>query len=251
MSNMPRSLPQATQCQRGLTLVEILVAIVISTFLIAGVIQLFISSKQTYRSYDALSRIQENGRFALEAMSRDIRAAGYYPTTTTTTTTTTTNPPTTTIKTEVTPEPTWPLGSPTFITNNNGEITVQWLDGEVGSLDPGPPCPAPTFICSRRYFVGPRTAGSTVPACALAATSLFLRRDNDAPQELIEGVEAMRVFRTGDSVQIHLLLVSLDDNLVTQPQTIIFPSNTNTVWPVNDRCLRQVFSTTVAIRNGP
>lgn len=249
---MPRSLPQATRYQRGLTLVEILVAMVISAFLIAGVIQIFISSKQTYRSYDALSRIQENGRFALETMSRDIRAAGYYPTTTTITTMTTTAPPappTTTISTSVTPEPKWPLGSPTFINNNNREITVQWLDGEVGSLDPGPPCPAPSSICSRRYFVGPRPAGSSVPTCALAATSLLLSRDGGAPQELIEGVEAMRVFRTGDSVQVHLLLVSLDDNLVTQPQTVIFPSNTNTVWPVNDRCLRQVFSTTVAIRN--
>ncbi|CDH45107.1 PilW family protein [Candidatus Contendibacter odensensis] len=63
--------------QRGLSLVEILVALVISLFLIAGVIQLFISSKQTYRNYDALSRLQENGRFALEAMSRDIRMASF------------------------------------------------------------------------------------------------------------------------------------------------------------------------------
>lgn len=249
MNNVPRSLFQLTRYQHGLTLVEILVALVISAFLMAGVIQLFLGSKQTFRSHDALSRIQENGRFALEAMSRDIRAAGYYPTTTTITTTTATNPPTTTTTTTTTDPPTWPLGSPTFITNNNSDLTVQWFDGEVGSLDAGPPCPGPLFICSRRYFVGPRTLGSAVPTCALAATSLLLSRDGGASQELIEGVEAMRVFRTLSSVQIHLLLVSLEDNVVTQPQTIIFPSNTNTVWPVNDRCLRQVFSTTVAIRN--
>lgn len=246
MNNVPQSLFQSTRYQRGLTLVEILVALVISAFLMAGVIQLFIGSKQTYRSHDALSRIQENGRFALEAMSRDIRAAGYYPTTTTITTTTT-DPPTTTTK--VTPPPTWPLGSASFINNNNSAITVQWHDEEVGSLDAGPPCPGPSFICSRRYFVGPRTVGSAVPACALAATSLLLSRDGGAPQELIEGVEAMRVFREGNSVQVHLLLVSLEDNIATQPQTVVFPSDTNTVWPVNDRCLRQVFSTTVAIRN--
>lgn len=90
--------------------------------------------------------------------------------------------------------------------------------------------------------------GSAVPACALAATSLLLSRDGGAPQEVIEGV-AMRVFRAGNSVQVNLLLVSLEDNVVTQPQTVVFPSDTNTVWPVNDRCLRQIFSTTVAIRN--
>jgi type IV pilus assembly protein PilW len=250
MNNVPHSLFQSTRYQCGLTLVEILVALVISAFLMAGVIQLFLGSKQTYRSHDALSRIQENGRFALETMSRDIRAAGYYPTTTTTiTTTTATVPPTTTTTTKVTPPPTWPSGSPTFITNNNSDLTLRWFDGEVGSLDAGPPCPGPSFICSRRYFIGPRTVGSAVPACALAATSLLLSRDGGAPQEVIEGVEAMRVFRAGNSVQVNLLLVSLEDNVVTQPQTVVFPSDTNTVWPVNDRCLRQIFSTTVAIRN--
>ncbi|MDV7393638.1 prepilin-type N-terminal cleavage/methylation domain-containing protein, partial [Arthrospira platensis SPKY1] len=64
--------------QRGLSLVEILVALTISLFLVAGVIQLFIGSKQTYRFHDGLSRIQENGRFALEVMARDIRMAGHY-----------------------------------------------------------------------------------------------------------------------------------------------------------------------------
>lgn len=249
MNNVPHSLFQSTRYQCGLTLVEILVALVISAFLLAGVIQLFLGSKQTYRSHDGLSRIQENGRFALEAMSRDIRAAGYYPTTTTTITTTTTSPPTTTTTTRVTPPPTWPSGSPTFINNNNSDLTIRWFDSQIGSLDAGPPCPGPSFICSRRYFIGPRTVGSTVPGCLLAATSLFLSRDGGAPQELIEGVEAMQVTRELNSVQVHLLLVSLDDNIATQPQTVIFPSNTNTVWPVTDRCLRQVFSTTVAIRN--
>lgn len=59
-------------------MVEILVALVISLFLVAGVIQLFVGLKQTYRFHEALSRIQENGRFALEMLSRDIRSTGYY-----------------------------------------------------------------------------------------------------------------------------------------------------------------------------
>jgi type IV pilus assembly protein PilW len=64
--------------QRGFSLVEILVALTISVFLISGVVQLFISSRQTYRYHNALSRIEENGRFALEVMARDIRMAGHY-----------------------------------------------------------------------------------------------------------------------------------------------------------------------------
>jgi len=77
MNRIRPSLSPSTRRQCGLSLVEIMVALVISLFLIAGVIQLFLSSKQTYRSYDALSRLQENGRFALEAMSRDIRMASF------------------------------------------------------------------------------------------------------------------------------------------------------------------------------
>jgi type IV pilus assembly protein PilW len=75
-SNMTRSL-QALRAQRGLTLVEILVAITLSLLLMAGTIQIFLASKQAYRTEDALSRVQENGRFAMGFVATDIRKAGY------------------------------------------------------------------------------------------------------------------------------------------------------------------------------
>jgi type IV pilus assembly protein PilW len=62
--------------QRGLTLVEIMIALTISLLLIAGTIQIWVNTKQTYRVGDALSRIQENGRFAIEFMAHDLRMAG-------------------------------------------------------------------------------------------------------------------------------------------------------------------------------
>lgn len=63
--------------QRGLTLVEVMVAITISLILLAGVMQIFLSSRQTYRVQDGLARMQENGRFAMQFLSNDIRMAGY------------------------------------------------------------------------------------------------------------------------------------------------------------------------------
>lgn len=63
--------------QRGLSLVELLVAMTVSLILMAGVIQIFSSSKQTYRSQEANSRIQESGRAALTLLQRDIRPAGF------------------------------------------------------------------------------------------------------------------------------------------------------------------------------
>ncbi|MFQ5469239.1 MAG: PilW family protein [Gammaproteobacteria bacterium] len=63
--------------QRGITLVELMVALVVSLILLAGVIQIFSSNQATYRLQEALSRLQENGRFAIEHLQKDIRIAGF------------------------------------------------------------------------------------------------------------------------------------------------------------------------------
>lgn len=63
--------------QRGMTLVEIMVAITISLILLAGIIQVFLASKTTYRMQDGLSRVQENGRYAVHFISRRAREAGF------------------------------------------------------------------------------------------------------------------------------------------------------------------------------
>lgn len=61
----------------GFTLVELMVAIAISLLLTAAIGGVFLSSKSSFRYQDALSRVQENARFAMEKISRDIRMAGY------------------------------------------------------------------------------------------------------------------------------------------------------------------------------
>jgi type IV pilus assembly protein PilW len=63
--------------QQGFTLVELMVAAVISLILLAGIIHVYTGSKATYRVEEGLSRVQENGRFALELMGRRIRMAGF------------------------------------------------------------------------------------------------------------------------------------------------------------------------------
>ena len=61
---------------RGLSLVELMVALVVGLLLMAGTISIFLSNKRTYEITDDLSRLQENARFALETMLRDLRMAG-------------------------------------------------------------------------------------------------------------------------------------------------------------------------------
>lgn len=63
--------------QLGMTLIEIMIALLIGLFLLTGLYQIFISSKQSYRLSDGQSRLQENARYALELLSHDIRLAGY------------------------------------------------------------------------------------------------------------------------------------------------------------------------------
>jgi prepilin-type N-terminal cleavage/methylation domain len=64
--------------QRGLTLIEIMVAIAISLLLLAGVAQIFISNKQSFRVQEGMSHLQENGRFATHFLGRTMRLAGYH-----------------------------------------------------------------------------------------------------------------------------------------------------------------------------
>lgn len=66
--------------QYGLSIVELLVALAISLLLMTGIIQVFLASKQTYASNEAASRLQENGRFALEFIAQSARHAGYVET---------------------------------------------------------------------------------------------------------------------------------------------------------------------------
>lgn len=63
--------------QRGFSLIELMVAFTISLILLAGVVQIYISSKNTYVVQDGLSRTQENMRFSFEIMSNDIRMVGF------------------------------------------------------------------------------------------------------------------------------------------------------------------------------
>jgi type IV pilus assembly protein PilW len=61
----------------GFSAVELMVAMALSLVLLGGVMTLFSNSRNAYETNERLARIQENGRFALEQIVRDVRAAGY------------------------------------------------------------------------------------------------------------------------------------------------------------------------------
>ena len=62
----------------GMTLIELMVALAIGSFLMIGAVTVFMQSRTTFRITESVSRLQENARFALDAIEPDIRMASYY-----------------------------------------------------------------------------------------------------------------------------------------------------------------------------
>lgn len=63
--------------QRGLSLVELMVAMAISSFLILGVTQIYIDNKRNYLFQQGQSENQENGRYALMVLDQHLKKTGY------------------------------------------------------------------------------------------------------------------------------------------------------------------------------
>lgn len=61
----------------GMSLIELLIALVLGMTLAAGVIQIYVGSSTTERSQEARLRMQEGGRFGINFLSQEIRMAGY------------------------------------------------------------------------------------------------------------------------------------------------------------------------------
>lgn len=100
----------------GFTLVELMVALTIGLIILAAVSSLFVSSKATYTAQDNMARLQENARFAMHFLTKDLRLAGYYG-----------------CVDEITPESiNITLNDPTNF-NFNAQIPIEGLDGGSGT----------------------------------------------------------------------------------------------------------------------
>lgn len=63
---------------QGFSIVELMVAILIGLIVLAGVVQVVLTSRTTFLSQEEISYIQENSRYAMDVMSKDIQSAGYW-----------------------------------------------------------------------------------------------------------------------------------------------------------------------------
>lgn len=65
--------------QRGFTLVELLVSIVITLFVVAAAGYVYVNTRDTQRAIESSSASAETGAFAIQLLGRDVMNAGAYP----------------------------------------------------------------------------------------------------------------------------------------------------------------------------
>jgi type IV pilus assembly protein PilW len=75
---MPAPINKTDTRQLGMTLIESMVAMTISTMLILGSIQMYAQARSNYRTTESISRMQENLRFSIDILVEDVRLAGYW-----------------------------------------------------------------------------------------------------------------------------------------------------------------------------
>ncbi len=63
--------------ENGITLIELLIALVLCSILTAALYRAFISQQKTYTVQDQVADMQQNARIALAQVTREIRMAGY------------------------------------------------------------------------------------------------------------------------------------------------------------------------------
>lgn len=64
--------------QTGFSIVELMVAILIGLIILAGVIQVVATSKTSFVGQEEMSFIQENARYAMDVIGKDVQGAGYW-----------------------------------------------------------------------------------------------------------------------------------------------------------------------------
>ena len=72
---MPTTVNPFGSRQHGITLIELMVALAIGSFLMIGAIQIYSQSRQAFVINESIARVQETAQFALDTIEADLRMA--------------------------------------------------------------------------------------------------------------------------------------------------------------------------------
>jgi type IV pilus assembly protein PilW len=249
--------------QSGFSLIELMIAMTLGLILTVIIGNVFLGAKESYRTTEDLSRLQENARFAVTHLGRIIRMASYVS-----------NP----VNIAATRAATFPPLAPA-ITGTEGGGTVS-DDITVRYQGSGTPADGTVFDCQgnaiqgidlavARFHIAPSTDGS-------GETSLFCDNTGtvgaaNADIELVTGVENMQILYGEDtdgdgtanryldqgsvasmdnvvSVRIALLLRTRNP-VASGLDTRVYNLLGTNVGPMNDQRTRRLYTATIALRN--
>lgn len=238
--------------ETGLTLIELMVAMLLGLLLTAAVIQVFAGSRSSNTVQAGMSRLQENARFALDALARDIGNAGFtrsffrLPDGSE-------NARITLANSRNNVSVNAPLGFliEAFTASDTIEVNYESATDCLGAS-------TPNGIASNRYYLDGTDLmclgnGSATPGLIAEhvenlqflygvdtdedrAANVFMTADNLTDPSLVVAVKVALLASTGDSVGM---------NSDTRHSLLDIPA----VGPFSDRRLRQVFSRTIMLRN--
>jgi type IV pilus assembly protein PilW len=146
--------PTNRQHIRGLSLIELMIAMLISMFLLLGLIQVFSASREAYRLSEGLSRVQENARFAMDYLQRDIRMAGHFGC----------------VNDQARLQAPNTLNSQFAAASLNFNVSIRGYDGAPPAADI--PALTPTPLAGRDSIVLRFLSGSGIPVTALAGNTI-------------------------------------------------------------------------------
>lgn len=107
--------------QLGLSLISLMIALTIGTFLLAGLFDLWLQTRNTFSAQGSLAQLQDNERTALTLMSNIVQSGGYYPLTDNYPTLKSTNPP-----------PSIPFNATNVFVAASGFSAGQFISGTTG-----------------------------------------------------------------------------------------------------------------------
>jgi type IV pilus assembly protein PilW len=227
--------------QSGYTIIEIMVALVISLILLMGVIEIFMSSRTSYALQSGVARLQENGRYALDIMSRNIGMAGY-------------NAPQGIVSANTLDNEsentglgfTQALGTASDVIEITYESTTDCLGNASGGT------------ATDRYYVDGTTlmclGNGNVNAGPLADgienMQILYGEDTDADKVANQYVSADNVTAWTNIVSVRIaLLVSTVDDINILNTNVYRLLNAPQLGPINDELVRRVYARTILLRN--
>ncbi|MCF6323042.1 MAG: PilW family protein [Gammaproteobacteria bacterium] len=233
--------------QQGLSLVELMIATTVSLLLMAGVGQIFLSTKASNSLQNGAGRLQENARLAFEILSQNIGQAGF----------TTDLSGISAFNSANTLENGSENAGLGFTTANGTASDVIEIN-YVSATDCLGNGTGASGTATDRYFIagnqlmclGNGNAAAGILGIGIENMQLLYGEDTDDDNiaNLFVNKDNVTTWEDIKSVRISLLVTTTQAMTITDSLTHVL-LNTPPILPINDNALRRVFTRTILIRN--